>query len=421
MLMATVYRTVLGGRIGASVTADAYYPLRQGLNPNSNTTLADAEITFTVSGVLKNLRALVRTSSSSTTTNITVYLNGSPAALTMAISAAATGWHEDTTNDVVVAAGDRLAIFLDRGDAGAQTFDMVACDFLSETAVTIVGGYASGAGIATNSATRYGNAFTASQFTATSEDYTSLIPLVHPVAATLKNLGIYSISNARTTDTTVSSRLNGADGALSVTYGNVETGHKSDLVNSDDIAAGDITNLKVVTSTGGGTINLALVSTVVQNDTTGSVNCYIRQIGQGNNTTRYSPAMGLGGSFTAESQTVLKLRGSGTIRNLHVKPHSNTTTGDCDISLRLNGATQSLTVTVPAGSTALESDTTNSFTFADGDEINFITVRGASTGSATIDGSFEILYDAETYDFSGGSVTNPYYTLLLQSAGGMHV
>jgi hypothetical protein len=116
-----------------------------------------------------------------------------------------------------------------------------------------------------------------------------------------------------------------------------------------------------------------------------------------NAATRYHGVVGAGGTDTTESDVEMVLRGSGTIRNLYGVSIANTATADTVFTMRKNGADQSLTLTLPATTTGTFSDTTNSFTFVDGDIITMKSVRGAATGSGTfISMAYEILYDPES-------------------------
>ncbi len=70
------------------------------------------------------------------------------------------------------------------------------------------------------------------------------------VACTLKNFYVHVVSNARTTNTTFTSRVNAGAGNASIVYGNAETGLKIDTSGTDVITAEDLCNYQVVTGTG---------------------------------------------------------------------------------------------------------------------------------------------------------------------------
>ncbi len=69
-----------------------------------------------------------------------------------------------------------------------------------------------------------------------------------------------------------------------------------------------------------------------------------------------------------------------TIKNLYLNCNSNSNTGVFTVTLRVNGASSSLVVTVPASTTGVFSDTTHTVSVNAGDLVN-LELSQATTGS----------------------------------------
>jgi len=78
-------------------------------------------------------------------------------------------------------------------------------------------------------------------------------------SGTFRSLRVNVASNARTTNTTITFRKNGADGNQTVTFGSGATGWQADSTNFDTVTAGDVVNMKIVTGTGSETIAIRSV------------------------------------------------------------------------------------------------------------------------------------------------------------------
>ena len=83
---------------------------------------------------------------------------------------------------------------------------------------------------------------------------------------------------------------------------------------------------------------------------------------------------------------------SATLSKLWVKSNVNTRDGDLVITLRKNGADTGLAVTVPAGTTGVFEDTSDSVSLADGDLVCYHFSLGGSSGSVQL-GAVRVLED----------------------------
>jgi len=313
---------------------------------------------------------------------------------------------ENTTDSVTVAANDYFSIEIVGGSAHLLTYKNVTCDFLCETAVNIIG--------AANSAYY---SFTADSIaraigamaSGTTEDNTTTI--VCPAASTWENLRGYVELNSSANTTNFYSRINSANGNQTFQVTGSATGAFSDETNTDTLAAGDDINIlidEVTTSS----LRISHVETDVVNDTAGTVSCFGAYTAgtQATNTTRYiRPIGGLSSIDATETSAEIVLRGSGTISKFYTKCAVNGLDRDTVYTVRKNNADTSITFTVPASTTGEYSDTTNSFTYSDGDTfcLKSVTASGG-TGSIT-HGTFSFLLTPDVETIGGGGTVIPVF------------
>jgi len=74
-----------------------------------------------------------------------------------------------------------------------------------------------------------------------------------------RKLRVNVATNARTTNTVITFRINGADADQTVTFGSGVTGWQLDTTHEDRVAAGDVVNMKLVTGTGSGALEVRSV------------------------------------------------------------------------------------------------------------------------------------------------------------------
>jgi len=109
-------------------------------------------------------------------------------------------------------------------------------------------------------------------------------------------------------------------------------------------------------------------------------------------TTRY---LGNGGGDvnTTEAYAEFYIPVAGIVKNLRVYVSTQNTADNCVVTLRKNGADQSVTVTYGSGVTGLQSDTSNSFSISSGERIAIQVIAGGESGAIVIESvSFEINY-----------------------------
>lgn len=201
---------------------------------------------------------------------------------------------------------------------------------------------------------------------------------------TLASLFVRVRINSLDTGTSiVRSRINGADGSQSVSFGAGVTGDFQDTVNSDSLTAGDLVASQEITGGTSGSVTLRVISYSL-NDTVGERNI----IGSGSqpdlsgiapSTTVYNPIVGRQIANNAtESTTQYRIRAAITFSNLRVFVPTNTTE-DPTIQLRINGANGNQSLAIPTDATGDFEDVTNTDILVSGDLVNLQITTGAGT------------------------------------------
>jgi hypothetical protein len=91
---------------------------------------------------------------------------------------------------------------------------------------------------------------------------------------------------------------------------------------------------------------------------------------------------------STEADVQCNIRGDCTLRNWYIFVHTNARSTDSTFTLRKGGADTALTFTVPASTTGLFTDTTNSVSITSGDAVNIKIVTGTGTGIISLLASF---------------------------------
>ena len=201
---------------------------------------------------------------------------------------------------------------------------------------------------------------------------------------TLNNLFVRVTANTVTASTTVRSRVNTADGNQSVSIPAGATGTFQDTSNSDALVDGDLFNYQAVAGATGTTITFTVMSFCLQ---TISNNTPILGGKSGAsisaNLTTFVPIGGDQTSHGTESRSQYTFRVAATLSNLRSNITYNGVTAASTIRSRVNGANGNQSLSIPASTTGVYEDTTNSDSIASGDNVNLQVVTGA-TGNSLI-------------------------------------
>ena len=203
----------------------------------------------------------------------------------------------------------------------------------------------------------------------------------------LSNLCVTVKSNSVNGASTVRTRVNGGNGALSVSIGAATSGVFEDAVNTDNIISGNEANFCTVT---GGAAGVMVIhcENVKCNNTKKLLVCACSQT----SFTAYNPIEGLLSTTGALADLKLKCLTPTKFKNLIVNIPTNTGAGGqvhTDLTTLIPG---NLTVTIPASTTGIFEDNTNSDTLTTSDYLTFhmgiggnvtITYAGVEQNDAT--------------------------------------
>jgi hypothetical protein len=335
-------------------------------------------------GVLSHLYAMISANTLNSDATLKTRKNAGAAAQTATITASTSGSFEDITNtDTVTAAEKWNYNYVGIAGTGSTTLDTFASLFAATT----------------NTVTK-SNCMVAGSYTVASTP--SFLPVGgrQPAsitteaneksrmrkAGTMTNLMANVITNSRAQASTVTGRLNGANGALTKSITGSTTGFFEDTVNSDTIAVGNDYGLSVVTGTGTGTLALrpyavSFVSTASFGMVVGGTSASTTQLV---NITRFYKYGSDNVASSTENNTVkIKARDAFTLSQLTIFVNTNTVTADSTLTSRKNAGAGSLTATITNATTGVFSDTTNTEVDVSTDLINTQLVTGA-TGTSLL-------------------------------------
>ena len=201
---------------------------------------------------------------------------------------------------------------------------------------------------------------------------------------TLKNLQVYIRGNS-STGFTFKTRVNGADGALTVSPGSAATGWFEDTTNTDSLAAGDTYCFTTTAPSATATLGYAGVKYTSATANTCAINSNIVANSPAAGATAYF-AMGGAKTSAIEANCQHSMPFGGTISKLSARVFSNTSSTASTLISRINNssASSTLTITIPSATTSgVIQDTTNSDSFAATDTLD-IRFTGATTGPTTL-------------------------------------
>lgn len=201
--------------------------------------------------------------------------------------------------------------------------------------------------------------------------------LTFRTAATLSNLRVY-VSVGAAAATTFRTRKNGANGNQSVIAPLGVTGSFEDTTNTDSVVAGDEICMSVVLGAAE-TIQIAVwqvksagaAAQLVNSDTT-TVTI--------SSDTHVAPAGNMSTSLT-ESQVQMKSRTTFTGKELYLNVKTHGASSGVNLFLRKNGVNTALAVNIPASTTGVFEDTSNTADFVSGDLFHLFFDHGGGAGS----------------------------------------
>lgn len=370
-----------GATINISGTAALYYPCGT-CAIRSTTTEANIQVPYRTAGTFSKMYINVTTNTvSGADSIISLRNNGVSVNNTITIPQGTTGEFEDTSNTDTIIVGD-LINYQALGGGGTGSF--------THTGITILFDVLGEALLK----------FISNQFVALSPDsIISYFPLPalsfnqtvasdansqfkYKTSATLKNMAVLVYGNSRITNNIFNSRINSANGNITITIIALTTGLFEDSTNTDTINIDDLVNYAMTSDIGGGTLQIRFISleVITTNDKQNLISGTGAVTGstQLANETKYIAISGGSSGDTTEIYKSCKTRVSFGASNLECYLYSNSVTATSIITLRKNGVDKTQTISIPSTTTGYFEDTTNTDYFYSTDTVNYKIVVGSS-------------------------------------------
>jgi hypothetical protein len=312
--------------------------------------------------------------------------NGANGNQNVSIGAGATGVFQDLVNIDNVSAGDLLSTEWVTGTVGAITVSLLSFIFDSEDVTQLVVLQAAAWDYTLTSTNTNRFSCPIGDIAANATEVNSR--LRYRVNARIRNLTARVITNNRTTDTTVASRKNGANGNMGFTIGAGATGTFADLSNVDVINPGDDFDQMFTMGNSAESLVTAIVQTtyITEEHAYPIIAGFDGGVAHAFNSTFYYPIGGSLNSSRSATETDVQLPPRSAVRAfaLAVRVSANTIATDATtVTVRKNAADTVLSVSIGAGATGIFENLTNSINFGPDDLMNYAVVTPNTSGSLT--------------------------------------
>jgi len=390
-------RYVQGLVVGQAISSAStqFHPVGNGpFNASATSTVeASYQVIHRTAGTFSNLSIRVKTNTYATTLAFQLRKNAVNGNSVATISVGGTGVFEDTTHTDTIVAGDKMTYQLPTNSAAKSITVTVMAVTFDATSTTAVRCIDSTFGVSTGSmnTNRY-NPIIGDLSTANTTEANAKTRI--RVAGTFKNLCIRLSANSITA--TCKSRLNGANGAMTITS-SAAAGWYEDTTNTDTVAAGDDFNSTYVMS--------ATTSTTIQHiamdfvDATNSygVHCngWPELTTQAISITNYFAASGDGSPTTTEADAKCLAKDAYTCKELTINVTTNTVSASSTVKLRKSGVNGNQVATITASTVGIFSDSTNTDSVAATDDMTIQLVTGG-TGTSLIWSFIDMFYTTVT-------------------------
>lgn len=374
-----------GFQSGVNDNLTRFFPLVGSATPNA--TEVQTEMPVRVAGAFSNFLVKVVANTASVTSTVTLRQSQADTPLLHSITSDQTGTFTDT-DSVAFAATDEVDIEVTvPTEVGTNTitFGMFAAQFTPDTStntVTFWGFVTGGVSFSTASATTFfGLTGVNSSATEANRQYKTKFPF------TASNLYSYVGANARTTDTSFSTRKNTTAGAQIVTYTSGQTGAKEDITNTDSLVVDDLYGLAITTNTGTGSITYYALGVTAVN-TADQFGFQNPGQTQNFNETIYYPIRGTSDSTqTTEANVDVYPPFTFNLGEFHTYVSANSiATSDTTITVRENQADSALAITYSETQTGLKNDSADILVItASTDDVCVQIATPNTSGTITLD------------------------------------
>ncbi len=352
-------------------------------------TESNAQVVWRSAGTFSKLYVYVTANATTSgTSTIRLSINGVQGNLVVSIpsGAGSIGVFEDTSHTDAITAGAKVTYKCTCAAGGAITIGTLSVIFDATTNTVSKLGVQGSPSYATASVSRF-NPIVGEGTSAVAAEASAQTKFM--TAGTLRNLEAYVTTNARTTQTTIRVRKNGADGNqfINIAGGAANQGFE-DTTRTDTIAAGDLLDFAVVTGTGTESLLIThITAEFVTTDGTGYIS-YGRAGGfvqsEPATTFPYIGGSAIIGSTGTEANTQVKTRETFTFSQMTISVTANTVNAESTLTFRKNGADGNQVVPIPSTGTGFITDTTHADVCTATDLVNMELVTPAVAGSQTL-------------------------------------
>lgn len=331
------------------------------------------------------LRILVSANATTAASTFETRKNQASGGMSITIGAGAIGLFTDLSGSDSCAAGDTMGYALHNGGGGAITVQWLAMDKEVDSGLEEVRVGTSAAALSANATRYYGWGSFGHTSTNTAEANRQARILS---AVTAKYFRLITNVNSRTSNSTITSRKNGAAGNWSqIVAPTDDSVALEDTTSTDSLVAGDLYAHQAVAG-GSGTQTLpwwAGISLIAAagDPVTMIAGAFDNGDTQNANTTLYHHISLTRLWANGESNAEMRLLSPMRVSEMWVYVSANTVNGPTVITLRKNGAATGLAITIAASATGWHSATGVDVDYASGDDICIEVDTGGSTGTIT--------------------------------------
>lgn len=223
---------------------------------------------------------------------------------------------------------------------------------------------------------------------------------------TLSVLSAIIANNGTDYASTIRTRINGSNGAMSISVPAATGGVFEDTSNSDAFVAGDEISYQIVNGTGTGTYIPIVIQCLIDADTN-TVTMFALQTGSSSNSATHYYNLSATNISTTENNILSEINTAGTLKNLYVYISGNARITSTDFTARVANADTGVAVSVGAGATGVFEDTGTASVSAN-DRVGFkkVTTTGSGTITYLVGLTFETTNDQSIFS-SGPTVAVP--------------
>jgi hypothetical protein len=349
---------------------------------DGSTTESQAQVVATEQATFSKLG--VRITSGGSGTNNCTFRNNS-ANGNQATSIVGSGTQEDGSNTDTVSAGNPFNLAMtDNGTDPVYTWVKANVEFASGHGSFHCAGDFNPLAFDLNGATRYLpiNGGLGADGTATEANVAWKVREYTSAEAIQVNV----TANARTTDTTFTLRVNGADTAAVITVAAGVTGIVTSTALGISLSPGDLVCIKIVYGSGTDVMRISQAGVTFKSTGNGSEIAAGTSAGLARTASSTASYIVVGGEIgfgAVEADHRVKVGFAARCKNLRCYLSANTYTADATLSLMVNGVAQITTTLTASGGAGWYENTSDTFDIDDNDEISFELDEGTS-GSITV-------------------------------------